>query len=143
MNDPKFIVDGIRTMVIPMMTQLMDKYPIFEKFYKEINKPPEDFDFYMSTAGLGYALSLVDDEEAKKILKEANLLDRNYQPVINNLFGFVQKQEQGVGFNNIIGIWVLWNFKGEMPASEELKEVASAIGILLEGVARDLCNIYT
>lgn len=115
MNDPKFIVDGIRIAIIPMMTQLMNKYPIFEKFYKEINKTPEDFDFYTSTAGIGYALSLVDNEIAKQILMEASSLDKNYQPAIDNLFEFIEKQEKGLGFNNIIGIWVLWNLKGDHP----------------------------
>lgn len=60
MNNPKFIIDGIRTEVIPMLIQLMDKYPSFETFFKATKKTPEDFDFYVSTAGIGYALSLVN-----------------------------------------------------------------------------------
>lgn len=139
------LVKWINIAVMGALTVFVDKYPVLRTVLSKSKRPSDDWDFFMTIAGVGVYLLMFkfSDEDHKKVMTQLSEFDSQMLGGINNLFDYIegQKGNAGVGFEKKIGFWVLWNIAGDAPSIEESTALAPAIGIYLEKVVKDITSL--
>jgi 23S rRNA A2030 N6-methylase RlmJ len=125
------------------MTSFIDKFPILRTILSKSKRPSNDWDFFMTVAGVGiyFLTNKTNEEEANKIARRLSEIDRQMPEAMDNFFNYIEKgKKAGVSLTADIGYWVLWNTMGDEPTLEECTELAPAIGIFLMKVVSDFSN---
>lgn len=136
-------VKSINIVVITALVPFIDKYPILKEVLNKSRNPSNDWDFFMTVAGVGSYLSTHGVNEAKheEILIELAEFDKQGVEALNNFTGFIEKnKDKDNDLKAIVGFWVLWNIKGSSPSHKESRELTPAIGTYLQKVISDLTS---
>ncbi|KAF0124603.1 MAG: hypothetical protein FD154_2299 [Elusimicrobia bacterium] len=137
------IAQVVRTFSISAQTMLREKYPELLSVLARSPRPSNDWDFFMTAAGVGYAIIVTNasGEEKAAILRQAAEIDSQLPAAISNLFDFVEKQKSAeAGLRANLGVWVLWNIGGGCPEHREMEKLAPAIGMYLEILVTKFLN---
>lgn len=135
------LVKGLNIAVIGALTPFFDKYPVLKSVLNKSKRPSNDWDFFMTVAGVGTYLlkNKVTKERHEEIINQLAELDIQMPEGLNNFNKFVENSTKAnVDNTAIVGVWVLWNIAGEAPTHEESKALAPAIGYYLLNVVKDL-----
>lgn len=129
----KLNIQHFHIAIISSLVPFLDRF----KEFKSIIKRASDWDFFMTTAGVGLYLitseaSPQDDKEAREKLAEIN----KEMPKALDDFNSFQKPKELLLPS--IGLWVLWNLKGAEPTQKETQELAGRIGHYLSKVVSEL-----
>ncbi len=136
--DANLLVKGINIAVIGVIAPLKKQYPVLTSVLNKSKHPLNDWDFFMTVAGVGLYLlrDKVSDEKKEQILKQLAELDKQMPEGIDNFMEFVEK-DKDMDIRITVGFWVLWNIGGEAPTHDESKELAPVIGNYLLNVIKD------
>ncbi len=121
--------------VIASLASFLDKFDALEGIIKK----DSDWDFFMTTAGVGLYLiiSKANSSEQKEVREMISELDKQMPEALDDFNSF-QKPE-GLLLPSV-GYWVILNLKGAEPTKEEFEIIAPAIGIYLSKVINDLIS---
>lgn len=137
------IAQVVRTFSITAQTIFREKYPELLSVLSRSQQPSNDWDFFMTAAGVGYAITSTNaqGEERDTILRQASEIDPQLPAAVDNLFDFIKKQENvGAELRANLGVWVLWNIAGSCPEHREMEKLAPAIGMYIETLVTKFLN---
>lgn len=145
LGDYRTLVWGIKFAVTAGISVFIEKYPILVPLLKKTEKTFNDWNFFMTVAGICTYITISDVSEKDLREIEKHLLEINNQMPwiegINDFFKFMGPPEDiDIDKKTKTGWWVLCNIKGKKPTNKESKELAPAIGLFLEKLAEDLAR---
>jgi hypothetical protein len=134
------LIATAHTIAISSLTSFLDKFPALGSICKVRGAAgPQDWDFFMTVAGVGFALQTLGSRPSEKDLRHFTEGLQEHSPKWNahaaaafdDLTRFTQRNVSGeMDSLTAIGLWVLWNVKRENPTQEEMP-LAPAIGRFL------------
>lgn len=130
------VVDHLRLASISALPIFEEKYPELLSVLNKSQRPSNDWNFFMTAAGIGLVLMKLSNQDTarKDILDRAVAVDKQLPVAVDNLFEFLRKKKLDsapVDVHQQIGIWVLWNIAGACPSYEECSALAPVIGSYL------------
>lgn len=136
----KLLVKGINIAVIGVESDLVKRYPTLTSVLNKSKRPTNDWDFFMTIAGIGIYImrNKISDKDKENLTLQMLELDRQMPDGLGNFFEFMTNSKDADTSNEArVGYWVLLSIKGEHPTLEESKELAPAIGSYLSLVVKD------
>jgi len=136
-------VRSINIAAITALVPFIDKYPVLKELLNKSKSPSNDWDFYMTVAGVGIYLlaNKVNETKYKELLIELAEFDKQSVEALNNFKAFMENNKnEGIDLKTSAGFWVFWNIKSSQPTHDESRELAPAIGAYLHKVISDLVS---
>lgn len=118
------------------------KYPSLREYSNKKKDPKDDWVLWMTAAGAGYALLTKEtylgehDEIEKSISTTSEALLKIVVSFMQTMADFSKNTKKPLSVE-MIGLWVLSNFKEEKPALEEANEIGPDIGEILISTIHD------
>jgi hypothetical protein len=137
------LINGIHLAVVGATAAFLQKYPVLRRILSKSQRPKNDWDFYMTVAGLGvyYLRHKVSPHRHSALMAAISQFDRQMPEGLSNLYGyFASHTDANIDSRIKVGFWVLWNIAGEPPTQEESRDLAPAIGVYLDRVVTDLAT---
>ena len=135
---------NIKELHINAISSLMPfytNYPQMKSVLESNPKSTENWDFYMTVAGIGVFVSSI--KLTAKAQKELHTEIESLNPeMVEALTDFMEFNGKGKTddetMSGNVGIWVLWNVKGTAPTNDEYNVIAPAIEKYLVRVVKEL-----
>lgn len=128
------LVSTVNVLAISSLTSFLTNFSSIEQIMKKCTT--EDWDFFMTVAGIGIALQTNKYKPSDKEVDQFAVGLKEYLPKWNSqgaaafddLLKFTQRNiTNGVDSIVAAGLWVLWNLKQEQPTDDEMS-LAPIIG---------------
>ncbi|MFA6295932.1 MAG: hypothetical protein WC663_01115 [Patescibacteria group bacterium] len=109
----------------------IQKYSFVKKYLEKYDKPREEWILYITSAGLGYALSRkeVYPNEHNELIESVSNIG-GLKTLVSNFTKFRQNNKKFDSIN--MGFWVLSNIKKGKPTIEELEKFPADINKILD-----------
>lgn len=134
------LVKALSLAAVGVTLQLEERYPELRTVMSRSGHPHSDWDFFFVAGGA--ALVIVPagcpQQLREQVLEDLRVLNSELPIAIDNLKGFLQHNSNTtLNISSQVGVWILWNIGGECPSHDECKELAPAIGNLLQSIVHD------
>lgn len=128
------IAFAINTLSIDFLNvDFTNKFPEILNILAKSKRGFSDWDFFMTSAGIAFAIIYFGEENYDSLVREALKIDNDMLGAINNFFDFKERYKDKE-ICNTIGMWVLWNIAGECPKHSDCYRLAPVMGSFLKNI---------